>query len=100
MIGSASMSARSPMALPEADLRPRMTPTTPVRPMPVTTSSQPNSRKLIGDDAGGAMDLVEQLRVLMEVMAPGGHFVGEGGDAVDDGHEGIRFLFVGWVSVA
>src|SRR4051795_7120942 len=45
MIGSASMSARRPMVLPEADLRPRITPTTPVRPMPVTTSSQPNSRK-------------------------------------------------------
>ena len=40
----------------------------------------------VGDDAGGAVDFVEQLRVLVEVMAPGGHFVGEGGDAIDDGH--------------
>ncbi len=44
-IGSASMSARNPITLPMAlsdlPLRPWMTPTTPVRPSPVTTSSQP-----------------------------------------------------------
>src|SRR4051812_10390324 len=34
------------MVLPDPFLRPRITPTTPVRPMPVTTSSQPNSRSL------------------------------------------------------
>src|SRR4249920_2820602 len=42
------MSARSPTTLMSpspATLRPLMTPTTPVRPRPVTTSSQPNSRK-------------------------------------------------------
>src|SRR4051794_23516428 len=43
------MSARSPITLmsepPGACLRPLMTPTTPVRPRPVATSSQPNSRK-------------------------------------------------------
>src|SRR6202451_109991 len=38
--GSASMSARSPTTLPPA-LRPRMTPTTPVGPVPGTPSSQP-----------------------------------------------------------
>ncbi|MDU6239171.1 MAG: glycosyltransferase family 2 protein [Bradyrhizobium sp.] len=43
-IGSASMSARRPMMRPDPVLRPRITPTTPVRPMPVTTSSHPNSR--------------------------------------------------------
>ena len=32
------------MTLPLSVLRPRMTPTTPVRPMPVVTSSTPNSR--------------------------------------------------------
>ena len=37
------MSARSPITLPDPFWRPRMTPTTPVRPIPVTTSSQPNS---------------------------------------------------------
>src|SRR5689334_8728060 len=40
------MSARSPITLPDEVLRPRITPTTPVRPMPVTTSSHPNSRSL------------------------------------------------------
>src|SRR6185437_13115987 len=45
-IGNASMSARRPMVLPEAFFRPRIMPTTPVRPMPVTTSSHPNSRSL------------------------------------------------------
>src|ERR1700756_1526520 len=40
------MSARNPIVLPELLLRPRITPTTPVRPMPVTTSSHPNSRSL------------------------------------------------------
>ena len=42
-IGSASMSARRPMAR-DVSPWPRMTPTTPVLAMPVTTSSQPNSR--------------------------------------------------------
>ena len=37
------MSARIPITLPEADLRPLMTPTTPVLPIPGTTSSQPNA---------------------------------------------------------
>ncbi len=43
--------------------------------------------QLIGDDAGGAMHLVEQFGVLVEIVAPSGHFVGERGNAVDDGHE-------------
>ena len=34
-IGRASMSARRPITRPLAAVRPRMTPTTPVRPMPV-----------------------------------------------------------------
>ena len=38
------MSARSPMTRPDPVVRPWITPTTPVRPNPVTTSSQPNSR--------------------------------------------------------
>jgi len=42
-IGSASMSARKPMVRPDEDDRPVITPTTPVPPKPVTTSSQPNS---------------------------------------------------------
>ena len=35
------MSARSPITRLPVPLLPRMTPTTPVRPIPVTTSSQP-----------------------------------------------------------
>ena len=45
-IGRASMSARMPTTLPDFWPRPRMTPTTPVLPMPATTSSQPNAVSL------------------------------------------------------
>jgi hypothetical protein len=47
-IGSASISARKPITRPPAAgcLRPRITPTTPVRPIPVTTSSQPKALSL------------------------------------------------------
>ncbi len=53
MIGSASMSARSPMVLisPSAGLRPWITPTTPVLPIPVTTSSQPKLLSLSATEA-------------------------------------------------
>src|SRR6056297_3650443 len=37
------MSARNPIVRPELSVLPLMMPTTPVRPIPVTTSSQPNS---------------------------------------------------------
>ena len=40
------MSARRPITLPDAALRPLMTPTTPVLPMPGTTSSQPKALSL------------------------------------------------------
>ena len=46
----------------------------------------------VGDDAGRAMHFVQQFRMLVEIMPPGGHVVREGGDAVDDGHVSIRFL--------
>ncbi len=45
MIGRASMSARRPMARPDLLDCPRITPTTPVRPIPSTTSSTPASRR-------------------------------------------------------
>jgi hypothetical protein len=46
-IGSASISARIPITFfSPPGLAPRMTPTTPVRPTPVTTSSQPNALSL------------------------------------------------------
>jgi hypothetical protein len=56
-IGSASISARSPITLSDvaALLLPRISPTTPVRPRPVTTSSQPNALSFSATDAAGAV---------------------------------------------
>ena len=45
------MSARSPMTLPAVSLLPLMTPTTPVRPIPSTTSSQPKARSFSATSA-------------------------------------------------
>ena len=89
MMGSASMSARRPMTLSPGS-RPRITPTTPVRPMPVTTSSQPNSRSFSGHDARRAMHVVVELGMGVQVPPPGGDLVGECGDAVEDGHEDLE----------
>ncbi len=74
------------MTLPAPPLRPLMTPTTPVRPMPVTTSSTPKERKQLGDAAGGAVDVVEQLGIAMKILPPLGDLALELGDAIDDGH--------------
>ena len=53
-------------------LRPRMTPTTPVRPMPVTTSSQPKALSFSATLAGGALHVVEQFGMGMQIVPPGG----------------------------
>jgi hypothetical protein len=45
------MSARSPITLRAPPRLPRMTPTTPVRPIPVTTSSQPNALSFSATEA-------------------------------------------------
>jgi hypothetical protein len=45
------------------------------------------SFELLGYDAGRAMHLVEDLRMLMEVTSPGRDLILHGGDTVDDGHE-------------
>ena len=63
-----------------------MTPTTPVRPIPDTTSSHPNAVELLGDRGGGAVDLVEQLRMGMHVVPPGGDLGMQVGNTIDDGH--------------
>ena len=42
--------------------------------------------ELVGDDAGGAVHVEEELGVLVEIAAPAGDLVGKVGDAVDDGH--------------
>src|SRR5262249_31479099 len=44
------------------------------------------SLELLGDDAGRAMHLVEDLRMLVDVAAPAGDLVLHGSDAVDDWH--------------
>ena len=50
-------------------LLPRMTPTTPVRPMPVTTSSQPKLLSFSATHAGGAVHVVQQFRMGVDVAA-------------------------------
>ncbi|CAA9422098.1 MAG: hypothetical protein AVDCRST_MAG15-2262 [uncultured Rubellimicrobium sp.] len=40
----------------------------------------------VGHEAGRAVAVEAQFRVLVEVAAPGGHVLREGGDPVDDGH--------------
>ena len=85
-IGSASISARMPITLSEVPLRPWMTPTTPVRPMPVTTSSQPNSRSFSAAIPGRAIDVEQQFRMGMDVVPPFGDFVLQIGDAVNYRH--------------
>ena len=90
MIGSASMSARRPSVLTScpsaAGLRPLIRPTTPVRPMPVMTSSQPNSFSRSATKAGRAMHLVEKLRMRMDILPPRSDIGLQIGDAIDDGH--------------
>ena len=63
-----------------------MTPTTPVRPMPVTTSSQPNSLSLLGDEAGRLEHVEAEFRHLVEVAAPAGDLVLHFGGSVQDRH--------------
>src|SRR4029077_2881372 len=44
--------------------------------------------ELVDDYPGGALHLIQNLGVLMDVAAPLGDLVLHGGNAVDDGHEG------------
>jgi hypothetical protein len=79
------MSARSPTTLPLSDFRPRIRPTTPVRPIPVATSSTPKERSLSATVAG-AVYRVENLGMTVEVAAPGDDIIVELGKAIDDRH--------------
>ena len=45
--------------------------------------------ELVRHDPRGAVNVEQKLRVFVEVAAPGGDFIGEVGDAVDDRHEVI-----------
>ncbi len=73
------MSARSPITLLPG-LRPRMTPTTPVRPMPGTTSSQPKLLSFSATERRGAVDVVLELGVGVQIPPPGGDFAMQVGD--------------------
>ncbi len=42
--------------------------------------------QLVGDEARGAVHVVLQLGMRVEIVPPRGDLVGEAGDAVDDGH--------------
>ena len=69
---------------------PFSTPTTPVRPMPSTTSSQPKRAQLRRHVGRRAVHVVEQLRMAVEVAPPGGDLVVQVGEAVDDRHRVLR----------
>jgi hypothetical protein len=64
-----------------------ITPTTPVRPMPLATSSQRKASSLSPTMPAVRCTVVEELGILMEIAAPGGDLVGQIGDAVDDAHD-------------
>ena len=85
-IGRASMSARRPMPRPPRP--PLITATTPVRPMPVCTSSQPKLSQLLGHERRRLVLLEAELRPLVQVAPPRGQLVLILGDAVDDRHGG------------
>ena len=44
----------------------------------------------LGDDPGGAVHVVQKLGMFVEIMAPGGDFIGERGDTIDNGHGDTR----------
>ncbi len=69
-----------------ARLAPRMTPTTPVWPMPGTTSSQPKLLSFSATRARRPVHVVAQFRVGMDVLPPSGDFGMQVGNAIDDGH--------------
>ena len=52
----------------------------------------------VGHEAGGAMDVIEQLRMLMDVTSPGLDVRLQIGDAIDDGH-GILVTSLMWLAV-
>jgi hypothetical protein len=84
-IGSASMSARSPMTRPEracaADDADDAGAADPCDDLVAAEGAQ-----LVGDDAGGAVHVEQQFGMLVDVASPGGGFLGEFGDTVDDRH--------------
>ena len=78
-------------------LRPLMTPTTPVLPMPGTISSQPNAASLSATMPAVRCRSKPISGMLVQVLAPRGNFVLHGRDTIDDWHElasGVRYADV------
>ena len=86
-IGRQSMSARRPIDFNELPLR--RVPTRPVLPRPRVTS-RPHSVQLGGDDVGGAVLLVGELGMGMDVAADGGDLALDLEGTRQDGHELLR----------
>ncbi len=84
------MSARRPTVGPAAD--PRMTPTTPVRPTPVATSSTPQRRRCAACHEGRRADLLESdLGMGVDVAADRSEFRVTIDDLGQQFHEVLRF---------
>jgi hypothetical protein len=82
------MSARNPITLarpPLAGRRPLITPTTPVRPIPVTTEGF----QLVGDEGRGSVHVEIELRMGMQVMPPGRDLGMKVGKTIHNGHDRI-----------
>jgi len=77
VIGRASMSARRPTAFEPG--RPRITPTTPVRPIP-SPPRRSRSRAAVRDHAGGALHVILRLGMAMDVASPARDLLRHGGD--------------------
>ena len=82
------MSARSPMTLGPLPpfLRPRMTPTTPVLPMPGHHFVAAECLQLLSHVRRSALHVEQDFRVRMDVAPPCGDFCLHVGDTLDDGH--------------
>jgi hypothetical protein len=83
----ASMSARKPITARNCPC-PRMTPTTPCAARCRSPPRPAEGFELLRDDAGGAVHLEADLRMRVDVAAPGGEVVVEVGDAVEIGTGG------------
>src|SRR5881394_3685209 len=82
-MGSASMSARRPTTFPAPCPLPRITPTTPVLPMPAMTSSA-EGLQLLDDARRGALHVEHDFRMSMDIAPPCGDLRLHVGDPIDD----------------
>ena len=63
-----------------------MIPTTPVRPMPVTSSSTPKLLSFSATESAVLKHIEIELGIAMQIVSPASHFVLHFRDAVDDRH--------------